>query len=78
MALVHRNAEHRIGRLLLMLATRPHQPARKIAQLVVTHGEIALLAAMSRPHVTVVRNRFKKTSRSITSAAVPSGWISIG
>jgi len=58
-ALSHKEADQRIGRLLLMLAIRPHQPLRKEAALAVTHRELALLAAMTRSHVTVVLNRFK-------------------
>lgn len=58
-ALSYRDAEQRIGRLLLWLAKRPHQPAKNVAHLAVTHRELALLASMTRSHVTVVLNRFR-------------------
>lgn len=59
-ALTHRRADHRLGRILLMLATRPHQPLRTAADLAVTHRELALLAAVTRAHATVVLNRLKE------------------
>lgn len=58
-ALGHRDAEERIGQLLLTLATRPHIADRSEAKLAVTHRELALMAAMTRAHVTVVLDRFK-------------------
>lgn len=60
-ALTSPQAEQRLGRILLMLATRPHQPLRTEAHLAVTHRELALLARMTRAHATVVLNRFKES-----------------
>jgi len=58
-ALGHRDAEQRIGRLLLMLSARPHMPDRPEATLAVTHRDLALIADLTRSHVIAILNRFK-------------------
>ncbi|MCA1601173.1 MAG: helix-turn-helix domain-containing protein, partial [Acidobacteria bacterium] len=59
--LAHRSAEERLGMLLLQLATS--QAAGKSngeVALQVSHGELAQMAAMSRPHVTVTMGKFRR------------------
>lgn len=62
--LAQRGAEERIGRLLLHLAAGPlaSPDARQLAWVVigVAHTEIARMAAMSRPHVTVTLGKFRR------------------
>jgi len=57
--LTHRNAEDRLGRLLLQLATTPGEKAGKV-ELRVGHEELAQMAAMSRSHVTVTMGKFRR------------------
>jgi CRP-like cAMP-binding protein len=62
--MAHRGAEQRLGRLLLRLATsRGHE--RRIGRVntttvSVSHSELAQLAGMSRPHVTVTMGRLRR------------------
>jgi CRP/FNR family transcriptional regulator len=62
--MAHRGAEQRLGRLLLRLATsrgRKGRIGRRDAITVpVSHNELAQLASMSRPHVTVTMGRFRR------------------
>lgn len=62
--LTHRGAEERLGRLLLHLAagrggTEAESAAAEVA-LSVSHDELAQMAAMSRPHVTLTMNKFRR------------------
>jgi CRP/FNR family cyclic AMP-dependent transcriptional regulator len=62
--MAHRGAEQRLGRLLLRLATsrgRRSRVGRKDMVIVaVSHNELAQLAGMSRPHVTVTMGRIRR------------------
>lgn len=62
--LAHRGAEGRVGRLLLHLAAGPlaAPDPRQVGYVVlnVAHTEIARLAAMSRPHVTVTLGKLRR------------------
>jgi CRP-like cAMP-binding protein len=62
--MAHRGAEQRIGRLLLRLATsrgRKVGSGRKDTVTVsASHSELAQLAGMSRPHVTVTMGRLRR------------------
>jgi CRP/FNR family cyclic AMP-dependent transcriptional regulator len=62
--MAHRGAEQRIGRLLLRLATsrgRKGRIGRKDTVTVsVSHNELAQLAGMSRPHVTVTMGGLRR------------------
>ena len=61
--LAYRGAEERLGRVLLHLAaTRGEQSARfeNKTILPVSHDELAQMAAMSRPHVTVTMGKLRK------------------
>jgi CRP-like cAMP-binding protein len=62
--MAHRGAEQRLGRLLLRLATsrgRKGRIGRKDTMTVtVSHNELAQLAGMSRPHVTVTMGRLRR------------------
>lgn len=62
--MAHRGAEQRLGRLLLRLATsrgRTARVGRKDPTTVsVSQNELAQLAGMSRPHVTVTMGRFRR------------------
>jgi CRP/FNR family cyclic AMP-dependent transcriptional regulator len=62
--MAHRGAEQRLGRLLLRLATsrgRQGRAALKDTVIVsVSHNELAQLAGMSRPHVTVTMGRLRR------------------
>jgi CRP/FNR family cyclic AMP-dependent transcriptional regulator len=64
--MAHRGAEQRLGRLLLRLATsrgRKGRAAFKDTVIVsVSHNELAQLAGMSRPHVTVTMGRLRRRS----------------
>lgn len=62
-ALSHRGAEERLGRLLLHLATtRGSENAANADEVLlpVSHDELAQMAAMSRPHVTVTMGRLRR------------------
>ncbi|MCA1573708.1 MAG: Crp/Fnr family transcriptional regulator [Acidobacteria bacterium] len=61
--LAHRGAEERLGRLLLQLAgVRGRAGAESKGEVVlpVSHEELAQMAAMSRPHVTITMGRFRR------------------
>ena len=62
--MAHRGAEQRLGRLLLRLATSRGRKARIGRRDTVTvsasHNELAQLAGMSRPHVTVTMGRLRR------------------
>ncbi len=61
--LAHRGAEERLGRLLLHLATTRGQPGTDQTNevlLSISHDELAQMAAMSRPHVTVTMGRLRR------------------
>jgi CRP-like cAMP-binding protein len=61
--MAHRGAEQRLGRLLLRLATSRGQKSRiggkDMVAVSVSHNELAQLAGMSRPHVTVTMGRLR-------------------
>jgi CRP/FNR family transcriptional regulator, cyclic AMP receptor protein len=59
--MAHRGAEQRLGRLLLRLATsRGRKMRRSTISVSVSHNELAQLAGMSRPHVTVTMGRLRR------------------
>jgi CRP-like cAMP-binding protein len=59
-ALMHRNAEGRLGRVLVSLATgRGTDPNATRVVLRVNHNELAQMAAMNRSHVTVTLGKFR-------------------
>jgi CRP/FNR family transcriptional regulator, cyclic AMP receptor protein len=59
--MAHRGAEQRLGRLLLRLATsRGRKGRRNTISVSVSHNEMAQLAGMSRPHVTVTMGRLRR------------------
>jgi CRP-like cAMP-binding protein len=62
--MAHRGAEQRLGRLLLRLATSRGRRLRvggvDTVTVVVSHNELAQLAGMSRPHVTVTMGRLRR------------------
>jgi CRP-like cAMP-binding protein len=62
--MAHRGAEQRLGNLLLRLTTsrgRKGRLGRRDTVVVsVSHNELALLAGMSRPHVTVTMGRLRR------------------
>ena len=62
--MAHRGAEQRLGRLLLRLGTsrgRKSRAGRKDRVIItVSHNELAQLAGMSRPHVTVTMGRLRR------------------
>jgi CRP-like cAMP-binding protein len=62
--MAHRGAEQRLGRLLLRLAASPGRKGsiglRDTVALSVSHNELAQLAGMSRPHVTVTMGRLRR------------------
>jgi CRP/FNR family cyclic AMP-dependent transcriptional regulator len=59
--MAHRGAEQRLGRLLLRLATsRGRKGRRDTITVSVSHKELAALAGMSRPHVTVTMGRLRR------------------
>ena len=62
--MAHRGAEQRLGRLLLRLATsrgrKGHVGSRDTVTVSVSHNELAQLAGMSRPHVTVTMGRLRR------------------
>jgi CRP/FNR family cyclic AMP-dependent transcriptional regulator len=62
--MAHRGAEQRIGRLLLRLATsrgrKGRVGVRDTVTVSVSHNELAQLAGMSRPHVTVTMGRLRR------------------
>ncbi len=60
--LAYRGAEERLGRLLLHLAAtrgKPSDPQPGQTLLPISHGELAQMAAMSRPHVTVTMGKLR-------------------
>lgn len=61
--LAHRGAAERLGRLLLRLAESRGTPSAGVTgevALLVSHDELAQMAAMSRPRVTVTMGRFRR------------------
>ena len=62
--MAHRGAEQRLGRLLLRLATARGRKARigrrDTVTVSVSHNELAQLAGMTRPHVTVTMGRLRR------------------
>ena len=62
--MAHRGAEQRLGRLLLRLATSRGRKGRvglsDTITVSVSHNELAQLAGMSRPHVTVTMGRLRR------------------
>jgi CRP-like cAMP-binding protein len=62
--MAHRGAEQRLGRLLLRLATSRGRKVRigrrETVTVSVSHNELAQLAGMSRPHVTVTMGRLRR------------------
>jgi CRP-like cAMP-binding protein len=60
--LAHRGAQERLGRLLLQLAAKGPKTQRHPDEFVVhaTHVELARMAAMSRPHVTLTLGHFRE------------------
>ena len=62
--MAHRGAEQRLGRLLLRLALSRGRKARvgrkDTTTVSVSQNELAQLAGMSRPHVTVTMGRFRR------------------
>jgi CRP/FNR family cyclic AMP-dependent transcriptional regulator len=62
--MAHRGAEQRLGRLLLRLATSNGRKGRvglrDTITVSVSHNELAQLAGMSRPHVTVTMGRLRR------------------
>jgi len=61
--MAHRGAEQRLGRLLLRLASSPGRKGslgiRDSVAVSVSQNELAQLAGMSRPHVTVTMGRLR-------------------
>jgi len=62
--MAHRGAEQRLGRLMLRLATSRGRKGRigrrDTVTVSVSHNELAQLAGMSRPHVTVTMGRLRR------------------
>ena len=62
--IAHRGAEQRLGRLLLRLGTSRGRDGRvgrrDTVTVSVSHNELAQLAGMSRPHVTVTMGRLRR------------------
>ena len=60
--LAHRGAQERLGRLLLQLAGKSVKAKKRSDDVVVhaTHAELARMAAMSRPHVTLTLGHFRE------------------
>jgi CRP-like cAMP-binding protein len=62
--MAHRGAEQRLGRLLLRLATsrgrKGRSGRRDTVTVSVSHHELAQLAGMSRPHVTVTMGQLRR------------------
>jgi len=62
--MAHRGAEQRLGRLLLRLASSPGRKGsvglRDTVAVSVSQSELAQLAGMSRPHVTVTMGRLRR------------------
>jgi CRP/FNR family transcriptional regulator, cyclic AMP receptor protein len=60
-ALMHRDAEGRLGRVLVSLATgRGADPNATQVPLTMNHTELAQMAAMNRSHVTVTLGKFRE------------------
>jgi CRP-like cAMP-binding protein len=72
--MAHRGAEQRLGRLLLRLAASPGRKGsiglRDAVTVAVSHNELAQLAGMSRPHVTVTWDGSVIAGSSTTSVKV--------
>ena len=61
--LAYRGAEERLGRVLLHIAATRGKPSEAISGqtvLPVSHDELAQMAAMSRPHVTVTMGKLRR------------------
>jgi len=61
--LAYRGAEERLGRVLLHIASTRGKPSDALAGqtvLPVSHDELAQMAAMSRPHVTVTMGKLRR------------------
>jgi CRP/FNR family transcriptional regulator, cyclic AMP receptor protein len=60
--MAHRGAEQRLGRLLLRLGTSRGRKSRigRTVSVTVSHNELAQLAGMTRPHVTVTMGRLRR------------------
>jgi CRP/FNR family transcriptional regulator, cyclic AMP receptor protein len=59
--MAHRGAEQRLGRLLLRLViSRGRKGRGETPTVSVSHNELAQLAGMSRPHVTVTMGRLRR------------------
>lgn len=59
--LAHRGAQERLGRLLVQLGKKGPNARKGLPVLLhVSHREIALMAAMSRPHVSVILGYFRR------------------
>jgi len=58
--MAHRGAEQRLGRLLLRLATSRGRTRRNTVTVRVSQNELAQLAGMSRPHVTVTMGQLRR------------------
>lgn len=61
--LAYRGAEERLGRVLLHVAATRGKPSEKrVGQIIlpVSHDELAQMAAMSRPHVTVTMGKLRR------------------
>ena len=62
--MAHRGAEQRLGRLLLRLGTsrgcKSRVGRKDMVAVTVSHNEMAQLAGMSRPHVTVTMGRLRR------------------
>jgi CRP-like cAMP-binding protein len=61
--LAYRGAEERLGRVLLHIAATRGKPSDTVSGqtvLPVSHGELAQMAAMSRPHVTVTMGKLRR------------------
>lgn len=58
--LAYRGAEERLGHLLLHLAVSKNSDNADKVSLTLSHNELAQMAAMSRPHVTITMNKFRQ------------------
>jgi len=61
--LAHRGAEQRLGRLMIRLGTsgaRTRRDGRETVTLSLSHNELARMAGMTRPHVTVTLGRLRR------------------
>jgi Crp-like helix-turn-helix protein len=78
--MAHRGAQQRLGSLLLRLATsrgsRSRVGRRETATVSVSHNELAQLAGMSRPHVTVTVGRAPSVVAGSCSMSVKVWFVS--